>query len=154
MNRQQIITELKKYFDIRELVCPHTFKAFGERAWQFFDRDFLETLLIVRRDILKVEMTANNWHKGGIYSQRGFRCNICQLVKDKTLKNLIYLTSHSNGASIDFDAKGLTVDQVHAHIKANAHLLPVPVRMEKGVTWNHLDTYDNGSGLMFSEFEG
>ena len=153
MNRQQIITELKKYFKIQELVCPHTYKAFGERSWQFFDRDLLETILIVRRDILKVEMTVNNYHKGGIYSQRGFRCNICQLVKDKTLKNLIYLTSHSNGASLDFDAKGLTVAQVHALIKANAHLLPCPVRMESGVSWNHLDIYDNGLGQMYSEFE-
>jgi len=152
MTRQQIITELKKYFDIRELVCPHTFLVFGEKSWQFFDRDFLETLLVIRRDILKVPMAINNWHTGGPFSQRGFRCNICQLVKEKTLAGKIYLTSHANGAAIDFDAKGLTVDQVHALINANENLLPCNVRMESGVTWNHLDIYDNGQ--KYSEFEG
>lgn len=152
MEKRKIILELKEFFDIQELVCPHTYKVFGERSWQFLERDLLETLLIVRRDILKVPMTVNNWHWGGKFSQRGFRCNICQLVKDRTLKNQIYLTSHANGAAIDFDAKGLTVSKVHALIKANVHMLPVPVRMEAGVTWNHLDTYDNGLGQMYSEF--
>ena len=40
--------------------------------------------------------------------------------------------------------------QVHAVVKANAAVLPCNVRMEAGVTWNHIDIYDNG--LKYSEF--
>ena len=32
MNRKEVIAELKKFFDIRELVCQHTYNAFGEKS--------------------------------------------------------------------------------------------------------------------------
>jgi len=150
MLRSELIIELKKSFDIRELVCSHTFNAFGEKSWQFFDHDTLEMLLVLRRDIVKVPMTINNWHTGGPYSQRGFRCNICQLVKDKTLKGLIYLTSHANGAAFDFDAKGMTSEQVRVLVESKKDLLPCNVRMEDTVSWCHIDIYDDG--LKFSRF--
>ena len=146
MTRQEIITELKKFFSIKELVCGHTFAAFGERSWQFFDRDALETLLVLRRDIFQSSMTINN----AKYTQRGFRCNICQLVKDKTLANKIYLTSHANGAAFDCDVKGLTAEQARQKIKANQHLLPCNIRVEAGVNWLHFDIYD--VGVKYSEF--
>jgi len=152
MTRNELITQLKNYFDIKELVCRHTFTVFGETSWQFFDRDFLEMLLILRRDVIKVPMAVNNWATGGPLSQRGFRCNICQLVKDKTLENHIYLTSHANGAAIDFDAKNMTSEQTRQLIKKNANLLPVNVRCEAGVSWVHIDIYDNGQ--KYSEFKG
>ena len=150
MNRKELITELKKFFDIRELVCPHTFAAFGERSWQFFDKDALELLLVLRRDIVKAPMLINNWHTGGKFSQRGFRCNICQLVKDKTLKGKIYLTSHANGAAFDFDAAGMTSEEVRKLVESKKDLLPCNVRMEDAVSWCHIDIYD--SGLKFSRF--
>ena len=34
--RNNIISELKEYFIIEELVCPHALK-FGDNAWQFID---------------------------------------------------------------------------------------------------------------------
>lgn len=150
MTRSELIQQLKNYFNIKELVCQHTYNAFGETSWQFFDRDFLEMLLILRRDMVKVSMIVNNWSSGGIFSQRGFRCNICQLVKDKTLKNQIYLTAHANGAAIDFDAKGMTSEQTRQLIKKNSNLFPCNVRCENGVSWVHIDIYDNGQ--KYSEF--
>ena len=143
MNRTDIIKELKEFFGIQELVCPHTFNAFGEKSWQFFDRDFLEALLILRRDVIKTEMYVNDWHKGGIFSQRGFRCNICDLTKSKTVKNLIYLTAHANGAGVDATVKGRTAEQARQLVKDNAHLFPMKVRIEKGVSWLHFDVYDD-----------
>ena len=62
MTRKEIIQELKHFFRIEELVCPDVFAAFGERAWQFFDKDFLICLLILRRDVVKREMYVNNYH--------------------------------------------------------------------------------------------
>ena len=152
MTRQQIINELQKFFDIRELVCEHTYTKFGKKSWQFFDKDFLETLLVLRRDVFKTPMLINNWHTGGKYSQRGFRCNICQLVKDKTLKNQLYLTSHANGCAFDADVNGLTAAQARKRIELNANLLPVNVRCEANVNWLHLDIYNDLETRKYTEF--
>ncbi len=154
MTRLEIITALKPYFKIQELVCKHTYDAFGEKSWQFFDKDYLETLLVLRRDIFKAPMTINDWLWGGNFSQRGFRCNICQLTKEKTLAGKIYLTAHANGCATDSSLKGLTAEQARKKIKDNQDLLPCNIRVEKGVSWLHTDIYDNGSASKYSEFEG
>ena len=56
MTRNEILTEIKQYFDIDELVCNHILKKWGENAWQFLDTDYLHCQLIIRRDILKKPM--------------------------------------------------------------------------------------------------
>lgn len=130
--RNEIIEELQKYFQISELVCDHTFSKYGERAWQFLDTDFLHVLLIIRRDILQVPMVCN--HSGA--TQRGLRCNMCELVKEK---KGIYLSSHILGKAGDFTCKGLTAQQARERIRDNAHLLPCNIRLEDKVTWLHVD---------------
>lgn len=132
MNRDEIIRELHNYFQISELVCEHTHSRWGERAWQFLDTDFLHALLIIRRDILQMPMTCN--HDGA--SQRGLRCNMCDLVKEK---NRNYLSSHILGKAGDFTVKGLTAQQARERIKNNAHLLPCNIRLEDKVNWLHFD---------------
>lgn len=156
MSRVQIIERLKKYFDIQELVCPHCYAKFGEKiSWQFLDTELLNTVLVLREDILKVGMVCNDYKFGGNKTQRGLRCNICQLVKDKTLKNQIYLTAHANGAGADFvfgPKSGMTAAKARDLIKANKDLLPYNVRIEKAVTWLHIDCYDTGEKV--NEFNG
>ncbi len=142
MTRQQIISELKKYFDIRELVCPHTFKRFGNNSWQFLDTEILHVLLVLRQDILKTPLTINDYHRGDSHTQRGLRCNLCQLVKDKTAQGEIYLSAHVNGAGLDLIAKGITAEQTRKKIESFKSLLPYPVRLEKNVNWVHIDIYD------------
>ena len=132
MNREDIIRELHKYFQISELVCEHTYSRWGERAWQFLDTGFLHALLIIRRDILQAPMTCN--HSSA--TQRGLRCNMCELVKEK--KNN-YLSSHILGKAGDFTVKGLTAQQARDRIKNNTNLLPCNIRMEDKVTWLHFD---------------
>lgn len=138
MTRKEIITQLSEYFDIKELVCKHTYAAFGQRAWQFLDTEYLHCLLIIRRDILGVSMTCNS----GGRNQRGLRCNLCQIVQDKTKAGKIYLSAHVNGAGGDFDARGMTAEEVRRAIEQKADILPYPIRMEAGVTWLHFDVYD------------
>lgn len=130
--RSEIIKELHKYFQISELVCEHTHSKWGERAWQFLDTDYLHALLVIRRDILQVPMTCNH---DGAY-QRGLRCNMCELVKEKSRN---YLSSHVLGKASDFTCKGLTAQQARERIKANAHLLPCNIRLEDNVSWLHFD---------------
>ena len=134
MTRNEILTELKQYFAIDELVCNHTLKKWGENAWQFLDTDYLYCLLVIRRDILKKPMFCNN-HSVGTY-QRGMRCNMCPLVKGKTA---VYLSSHILGKAGDFTIQGMTAEQARQSIKNNAGLLPCNIRVEGGVTWLHFD---------------
>ena len=132
LDREQIIRDLHKYFQIRELVCEHTHSKWGERAWQFLDTDYLACLLVIRRDILQLPMTCN--HSGA--TQRGLRCNLCQIVKDK---DKLYLSSHIFGKAGDFTVNGITAQEARSRIRNMAHLLPCPIRMEGGVNWLHFD---------------
>lgn len=132
LDREQIIRELHKYFQIRELVCEHTHSEWGERAWQFLDTNYLACLLVIRRDILQQPMTCNHDEA----TQRGLRCNLCQIVKDK---DKLYLSSHVLGKAGDFTVKGLTAQEARSRIRNNAHLLPCNIRMEGGVSWLHFD---------------
>lgn len=132
MTRQEIITAIKPYFDIDELVCDHTFRKWGEQAWQFLDTNFLHALLVVRRDILKKPMWCNSTTK----KQRGLRCNMCQMVKEK---KAVYLSSHLFGKAGDFSITGMTAEQARQKIKENDSLLPCNIRIEKGVSWLHMD---------------
>lgn len=131
-NRDEIIRELHRFFQIRELVCEHTHAEWGERSWQFLDTDYLHALLVIRRDILQQPMTCNQ----GNANQRGLRCNLCQIVKDK---DKLYLSSHVLGKAGDFTVKGLTAQEARSRIRQNAHLLPCNIRMEGGVNWLHFD---------------
>lgn len=74
MKRDEIIKEIKNYFQLKELVCPHCVNTYGENAWQFLSTELLSTILTIRKNILKVSMIVNS---GSTYTQRGLRCNQC-----------------------------------------------------------------------------
>lgn len=132
MTREEILTAIRPYFDIDELVCNHTFDKWGDKAWQFLDTDYLHCLLVIRRDIIKRPM----WCNGSQKKQRGLRCNRCDMVRSKSS---VYLSSHVLGKAGDFTITGLSAEKARELIKANADLLPCPIRMEKGVSWLHFD---------------
>ena len=132
MKRETILRNVRKFFDIDELVCNHTAAKWGDRAWQFLDTDFLHALLIIRRDILKAPM----WCNSSTLHQRGLRCNLCELVQHK---KSVYLSAHIFGKAGDFTVEGMTAEEARTLIKANAHLLPCNIRLEGGVSWLHID---------------
>lgn len=132
MTRDEIIRELHKFFQIRELVCEHTHSKWGERSWQFLDTAYLHNLLVIRRDILQAPMVCNH----GSQLQRGLRCNRCGLVAQK---DAVYLSSHVLGKAGDFTVQGMTAQEARSRIRNSANLLPYPLRMEGGVTWLHID---------------
>lgn len=155
MTRKEIAAKVSNYFKIQELVCPDVYKKFGDKSWQFLDTELLHTLLVLRTEILNCGMVINDWVFGGKSTQRGLRCNLCQIVKDKTIKGQLYVSAHCNGAAVDvvFGSKsGMTAEKARQLIKANSHLLPYNVRIEKDVTWLHVDVYDTGQKLF--EFDG
>lgn len=133
MSRSETITALKQYFKVKELVCPHTYQRYGENAWQFLSTCYLETLLVIREQILAAPMYCNTSN----LNQRGLRCNLCPIVSNK---QSLYLSAHILGKAGDFTVRGLTAEEASNKIIQNAHLLPYPIRMEKNVTWLHIDT--------------
>ena len=148
MTRQEILTAIKPYFDIEELVCDHTYAKWKEQAWQFLDTDYLHALLVIRRDILKKPMWCNSSTK----HQRGLRCNMCQMVKEK---KAVYLSSHLFGKAGDFTISGMTAEQARQAIKKSADLLPCNIRLEKAVTWLHFDVLpQSGVTQKVYEFNG
>ena len=135
MTRIDIIEQLRAFFFVSELVCPHTFARFGELSWQFFDTQTLQTLLVLRAEILRVPMVINR----GETAQRGLRCNLCELVKGQKKQ---YLSAHLMGKGFDVVSAEMTAEEMRKKIVENADKLPVPIRLERDVSWLHFDTFD------------
>lgn len=140
MTRAEIIGQVRQYFGIAELVCRHCYEMYGDKAWQFLDTDALHTLLMLRRDILQVPLTCNTMQA----MQRGLRCNICQMPKGKTMSDKMYLSAHTMGKAFDLSSRydGETMRRM---IDEKQNLLPCNVRVEDGVGWLHIDTFDMGT---------
>lgn len=132
MTRDGILKEIKNYFEISELVCDHTYAKWGEKSWQFLDTDYLHALLVIRRDIIKKPMYCNSKTS----KQKGMRCNMCQIVKEK---KSVYLSSHLFGKAGDFTSPYMKAEEMRKLIKENADKLPCNIRIEANVGWLHFD---------------
>lgn len=153
MTRNELIDALKQNFDIRELVCPHCYEKFGEGSWQFLSTELLSVLYTLRYEIFKLPITINNWYLGKSYDERGFRCNRCDIVKDKTS---VYISAHCLGKAIDFNVQGKTSEDVNQTIIINQHKFKYPIRLEINTDgWSHVDVYQPvDSKLQLIEFNG
>lgn len=149
--RSSIIERIGNYFTIREWVCPHVYNAFGGSAWSFIDDRLLETVLFIREGIGQ-GIVINNWHAGGQFSQRGLRCNLCQLVKEKSDAGRVYLTAHAQGTGVDFDVLGMSAREVRDWLRDHRGGLPYPIRLERDVTWVHLDLRNDGENAPITYF--
>lgn len=136
-----------KYFRIEELVSEQVFEKYGQIAWQFFDEKLLITIDWLREE-LGLKITINDWFWGGKYSQRGYRCNLEPLVLDKTKQEKIYCTAHI-GQGVDFDVEDMTSGGFRIWIEYNKDRLPYPIRIEDGVSWNHIDIRNTGVKVYF-----
>lgn len=153
MDRNKLIEEVSKYFNIKELVCPHCYNKFKDNSWQFISTELLSTLYVLRTIVINKPMVINTWATNGSYSQRGLRCNMCQLVKSKTS---IYMSAHSLGKAVDFHVPGIDAESVRNLIRSNVDKFEYPIRLEADTTgWIHCDCYvpkDSSNRLL--EFEG
>lgn len=139
MTRNELINKLKNNFSIQELVCPHCYKQFGEKSWQFLSTELLSVLYTLRYQLFNCPITVNTWANAGTLSQRGLRCNKCSLIKDK--KN-VCLSAHALGKALDFNVNGYSTDQVYSKIKENIDMFDYPIRIEiNTTTWCHVDVY-------------
>lgn len=135
MTRNELIKEVKKNFKLKELVCPHCVNTYGDKAWQFLSTELLSTIYVLRNEIIKKPMIVNN---NTTFTQRGLRCNMCQLVKSKTRP---YMSAHALGKAIDFHVSDMSAEEVRQLIKKNIDKFEYPIRLEEGVNWVHVDCY-------------
>ena len=162
--------KIQEYFDLEELICPHVSANYGQKAWKFIDGRLLETVYVIRKHIAK-PVYVNNWSYGGSFTQRGLRCNICELVKVKTTNDKVYMSAHSQGEAVDFSVKGMTANEVRLWLMDNQDILPYPIRVEVGfnphgmnkeqirqaimkdaMNWVHIDL--RGEGEKITYFKG
>lgn len=62
------------------------------------------------------------------------------------------MSAHVLGKGGDFTVKGMTAEDARKKIRANAHLLPCDIRIERGVSWLHFDTRPQ-TGLSIRVYE-
>ena len=135
-------TKRCKYFSIEELVCDHMIKKYDENTlWGFLDDKFKETIDFIREH-LNSPMLCNY---SGLH-QRGMRCNMCSIVKSKTSP---YLSAHVLGRAGDFNVEGMSAEVARNKIIELEPILPYPIRLEKDVTWVHIDVMDFGQGKIY-----
>lgn len=154
MKRDKLIKEIKKYFQLKELVCPHCVNTFGDNAWQFISTELLSIIYTLRTKIIKKPMIINSYNNN--LTQRGLRCNICQLCKDKTDSNRIYVSSHSLGKAIDFTVNDISAKEIRNLIRSNIDQFEYPIRLESdesAPTWVHIDTFTLNEDIKIKEFD-
>lgn len=149
MSRNELISEVKKYFQLKELVCPHCVQTYGDNAWQFLSTELLDTVYILRTQVLKQPIIVNN---SSNFTQRGLRCNRCDIVKSKTKP---YMSAHCLGKAIDFHCTDLDIKTIHQLIENNIDKFNYPIRLESiksAPTWVHIDVYTLDCNKKFVEF--
>ena len=60
MTRNELIKKVKENFQLKELVCPHCVKTYGDKAWQFLSIELLSTIYVLRNEVIKKPMIVNN----------------------------------------------------------------------------------------------
>ena len=127
-----------KNITVKELVCPHVYAKYGEGSIKFLRKEALETLDVIRNDIVCAPLLINT----KTLTQRGLRCNICELCANKTKANKMYLTAHSFGAGFDISSPKYSADELRDLIIKNQDKLPYKIRLESSIdapTWVHFD---------------
>lgn len=162
-----------EYFELYELVCPHVFYRFGELAWQFLDPRQLKMMdwtrkklgpvyvnnwhepeninsdyikYIKERSIAGLPIIEEDVPKppSGLLDERGLRCNLCDLVKTKTKSGTVYVSPHILGMADDFVVQGRLAEETRQFLLKNRNNIPFPIRLEKNVSWVHMDCEETG----------
>lgn len=150
LTHSEIVKKIKEsgYFRIEEFVSKAVFDKYGDRSWRYLTRELLITIYFIRHK-KGLSLTANNWHNGNNFDERGYRENICDIVYKKTLAKKLYLSGHTAGKALDFTFSGESASDTRKWLVEIANKLPFKIRLEyryassgKEITWVHLDTYD------------
>ena len=138
-------------FEAWELVDPYIYAKYGEASLQFIDPR-LKKWIEWFRNRIDLPVYVNNYKDPSkpavIFDERGYRSNLCDIVKAKTgiIKGvyhkedeILYLSAHTRFQAIDFDVQGCLAEEIRSWIKNHQKEMPVPIRLEKDVKWVHMD---------------
>ena len=135
IERANIIRDVQKFFALSELVCLPVLKRDGEQAWRYLHTDLLRVLLWLRKEVLRVPLVCNT----KTLKQRGFRCNCCDIVREKTAKGTLYVSPHMLGMGVDLSSNAMSAEEMRKRIKEQADTAPCNIRIEGCVNWLHID---------------
>lgn len=145
-------------FKIHELVCPDIYKRDKELAWRYFRPELIDFIDWFRERIDR-PVYINNWFWGGDKTQRGYRCNLCHIVREK---KILYASAHMLGAAVDFNVKDVHPNQVREYLRDNIHeffnehtCYIRKCRLESdrlAPTWVHIDFFEHTSDEIIYEF--
>ncbi len=124
-----------KNFKLHEIVPPELMSLPEDYLWELFDENLLKVIDRLRQDLGK-PITINTWKQNGDFKFRGFRPKNCKIGSTNS--------PHKKGKGLDFDVKGMTAQEVRDYIVKNQAKYPEIRRMEKDVTWVHIDTIAKG----------
>jgi len=135
------MSKIRPNFDLREFVPPSLYNQFGEKSRWFLDERMLD-LAQFYRDWFDAPVTVNNWHRGGNYTERGFR-----MPDSDTGASL---SQHRMGRAIDFTIRGVPPDNIKKTTLNNEKkFFKVGVRAmeskEFADTWTHIDCRNTNS---------
>ena len=127
------------YFQAWELVCGHVYRKYGNMSLMFADPRLLQWLAWFRT-VVNEPVVINTYGNGGTLTQRGYRCNLCSLVKDATCADNLYLSAHTRFQAVDFNVHGMDEEEIIEWTDKRQGSMPVPIRIELGtVGWVHVD---------------
>lgn len=142
-----------EHFRTWELVCNHVYRKHGDKAIAFADPRLIKWLEWFREAVGR-PVIINTYGTGGKYSQRGYRCNLCSLVKAKTAADDMYLSAHTRFQAVDFNVDDMSDEEIRQWLEVHKKDMPCNIRVERDtVGWVHVDvstdnfdkiTYFNG----------
>lgn len=142
------------YFKIQEFVSKKTYNKYGDKCVQFIDQRILDFINKLRED-LKKPITINNWLWNGSFEQRGLRTNLDEIVKNKTNKDILYVSQHTLGKAIDFNVKGMSNKETYEYIIKNYHTngydkyITRIEHIDSAPNWIHVDCANTGKKELY-----
>ena len=140
MTRRELEAKVQTAFAASELFRPELIARDGVRVWRYLRTDLLRVLVWLRFELLRVPLVCNT----KTLRQRGFRDNLSPYAADKTRRGEFYVSAHCLGAGVDLTSPDMSAAAMRQKIKQAADDAPCNVRIEGGVNWLHIDTYDMG----------
>lgn len=135
-------------FKVHELVCPHIYRIYGDRALAFADPRLLKWLDWFRNAIEK-SVIVNDYYWQGNFTQRGMRCNLCPLVSEKSRQGIPYASAHTRFQAVDFNVRDMYPEEIRQWIERHKHDMPVKIRIERDTaTWVHVDVCNDGGDMI------
>lgn len=129
-----------KWFQLYELLPPEAFSYEDmtlpkdrQPGWYKLDERLLITLDVIR-EIIGKPLICNTWFQNGSRRDSGFRTFGCKIGAQKSM--------HKEGKAADLVCPDYTAEQMRQMIVENQDKLPYPIRIEKDVTWLHIDVKD------------